>query len=252
MTDPALVISIVVGTLLFLTLAILVVLLLVVNTNRRNRHRAELAEVQVRHAHEVRRVEQEVLRQTLTEVGHDLHDNIGQLLTVGRMGVNEMIRQAPDLARAQEVKDTLDATIGEVRRLSRVLNADRWEDRSLVEAVQQECDRVLRLGLVDVVFVHPAQEAVLEADRKLVLFRLFQEALNNALKHAQAARIEVLLSDGDPPAIIVRDDGRGFDRQAVNATGQGLHNLERRAGLIGYACTVHSSPEGTTVHFAPA
>ena len=252
--DPAVGITIVVSMLTILLFIGLIVLLMVVSRSRRTRHRAELAEVRVRHAEEVRTVEREVMGQTLTEVGRDLHDNIGQLLTVTRMGVNTLLATTNDPARTTEVKQNLDGAIAEVRRLSRTLNADRWLALSLGQVIAEECARVQRIGGVQVHYTESGHEALVTADQKLVLFRLFQEAMNNALKHAQASTITVRLSDGDGVHLQVTDDGVGFDATAnPGILGQGLLNMERRAALIGYHCKVVSQlGAGTTVNISPA
>lgn len=244
---------VVIGSLLLLMLVAVVVLLLVVNTNRRNRHRAELAEVGVRHVQELRQVEQEVQRHTLTEVGRDLHDNIGQLLAVARMGVSRQLVAAPEDPLASGLKNTLDDTIFEVRRLSQVLNADQWRGGTLVNAVRQEAERVRRIGGLEVVLDLPEAEVQLEPDQEIVLFRLFQEALNNALKHARAARLSVELSAAPHVVLRVIDDGAGFDPERTAGGGQGLLNMQRRAALIGYHCHVASRPgQGTVVVLSPA
>lgn len=254
LTENDLALTIIVTTLTILLFIGLVVLLLVVNQQRRTKHRAELAEVQVRHAQEVRAVEKEVMNATLMEVGHDLHDNIGQLLTVVRMGLVQLAKSAPDNPRAPQVKETLDNTIVEVRRLSKTLMADRWNELSLIEVVREECERVQRNGPVQVLFTTTGHEPLVSPDQKLVLFRIFQEALNNALKHAGTKRIVVQLSDGDGVHLVVHDDGGGFDVQGrmAGSTGQGLRNMMHRAELIGYHCQVSSHiGAGTTVSLSP-
>lgn len=125
MPDDDLALTIIVVTLTMALFIGLVVLLLVINQQRRTKHRAELAEVEVKHAQEVRTVEQEVMRTTLAEVGRELHDNVGQLLTVARMGVVQMGKAMPENPRPAEVKETLDNSIAEVRRLSKTLISER-------------------------------------------------------------------------------------------------------------------------------
>lgn len=247
-------ITILISTLTILLFIGLVVLLLVLNNDRRNRHRAEVAEMRANQAEEVRRAEREVLTQTLTEVGRDLHDNIGQLLTVIRLSVNQLIAADPDNSRLADVKVNLDTTFTEVRRVSRELNHDDWEDRSLAQAIEQACARVARTGM-NINVVVAGHDAVLSADQKLILFRIFQESLNNALKHAQADRIEVHLTDGDGVGLSIADNGKGFQPSTTKTgrSGQGLLNMQRRAAVIGYHCEVHSSPgKGTTVRVSPA
>lgn len=254
MPDDDLALTIIVVTLTMALFIGLVVLLLVINQQRRTKHRAELAEVEVKHAQEVRTVEQEVMRTTLAEVGRELHDNVGQLLTVARMGVVQMGKAMPENPRPAEVKETLDNSIAEVRRLSKTLISERWNELTLAEMMRAECERIERNGPVAVHFSTAGHEAVLTPDQKLVIFRIFQEAVNNALKHAGTQRINVVLSDGDGIHLSVQDDGQGFDVQGrmESAAGQGLRNMVRRAEMIGYHCSVASRiGAGTTVTIAP-
>lgn len=246
MVNGNVLIVLLVVTLVILLLVGFFVLLLVMGNNRRNRHRAELAEVAVQHAEEVRQVEQEVLAQTMADVGRDLHDNIGQLLTAIRMGLNRLIGKEESEGGA-EVKATVDRTIAEVRRLSRTLNTDRWSEQDLAQAMAAECERVRHTIGLPVVFVQVGEAAFQTADRKVVLYRIFQELLNNALKHAQATRIGVSLDHSTGLRLTVEDDGKGFDPQEA-AAGQGLLNIRKRAALIGYQCELHSAPgQGTRI-----
>jgi two-component system, NarL family, sensor kinase len=249
--------TVIVSTLTILLFVGLMVLLLVINHNRRNKHRAQLAEMRVRHAEEVRTAEREVLRQTLDEVGRELHDNIGQLLTVARMGINEVMKQSDATSRASKVKDSLDATIGEVRRLSRTLSTDRMNEFTLRQVLEEECQRVQKTTAVQVAFRTEGEEPLVGVDQKVVLFRIFQESLNNALKHGQASLITVTLRDGSGAHLSISDNGAGFDVVAARGRGQGLSNLILRARSIGYHCHITSQMRsangtgGTTVSLSP-
>jgi signal transduction histidine kinase len=88
-----------------------------------------------------------------------------------------------------------------VRRLSKSLNTDRFAQRSLGQVIAEECQRVQLHTNVQVHFHQAGDEQPLASDSKLILFRLFQEALNNALKHAQATSINVYLQQQPAPAI---------------------------------------------------
>ena len=241
--------AVVISTLLLLLLVGVVVLLMVVNHNRRNRHLAQLAEERAHHAEEVRKVEKEVLQQTLAEVGTELHDNIGQMLMASRMGVMNL--QSIDAAahKATEARASIEATIAEVRRLSRTLDPDRMNGVTLKEAIGRECERLGKLGTLEIVFPTSGDGREMGADEKLVLYRIFQEVTHNTVKHAKATRLDVSLDESEGVSLTIRDNGTGFDvAAALNAaSGQGLKNIHRRASLIGYHCEVTSVPGvGTT------
>lgn len=253
MDDSHLIIGIAITSLMIVLFIGMVLFLLVLNHNRRNKHRAEMAEVRIQHNEEVRRAEQEMMRQTLADVGRDLHDNIGQLLTVTRMGLIGLIHADPGNGKGTAVKDNLDSTIAEVRRLSKTLDHDRWDHLSLEETVRQECERVTRMGDVDVRFTASGGPSTVTGDQKVVLYRIFQEAMNNALKHAQARSLQVRIEENaDGLRLTVQDDGRGLPPDMSSSNGQGLSNIHRRAELIGYRCAITSAPgAGTTITLSP-
>lgn len=245
-----LVLTMLFATLLLLVLAGVVVVLMVAHRNRRNRHRAELAVVRMEHAEEVRRVEQEMVRETLGDVGRELHDNIGQLLTVVRLGLNSMSTDPVNAEGAQLLKANLDTTIGEVRRLSRSLDPDRFSRSALTRLVAEECERVGITAQRQVVFQVQGPEPPINPDRNLVVFRLFQEALNNALKHTRVGSISVNLQFTPSFTLTVLDSGPGFDVSAERASGSGMEHMRKRAALINCSFTLISSPaQGTLVSF---
>jgi two-component system, NarL family, sensor kinase len=236
------VLGVIIGTVLLLSLIVFVAMLLVVNTSRRHRHRAELARLQLLRDHEVMRAEREAVRHTLDEVGRDLHDNVGQLFTVVQMGLERMSAEPGADPRSVTMRDTVEQGIGELRRLGRSLNMDLWKERSLEEAIEAEAARLWQVaGIRTVVRLH--DPPVLPADEKTILFRVFQEVLSNAARHAQASLIEIGLHGGDAIELTIRDNGRGFDPENTPGNG-GLVNIRRRCELIGFDARCISSAGG--------
>lgn len=244
MTDE-LQMAVVVVTLVIAFFIGLMVLLLVVNANRRHRHRAELAEVKLNHDREVMDAEREAQRQTLQEVGRELHDNLGQLLTVVQMGLYAELEEGKQ-KRVQEAVNTLEVSIEEVRRMGRSLNSDMWENRTFTEAVTAEAERIERMGLARVHLQLTGEPPDLSPDAKTILFRVFQEVVNNALKHARADTIDVSLHDGAAPTLTITDNGSGFAEEAMKS-GSGTVNIRRRCEMIGFRAELHTAPgQGTT------
>ncbi len=234
-------IPVAVATGLLLLLFAFVAMLLVVNANRRHRHRAELAELHLRRDAELRRAEREATEHTLTEVGRELHDNVGQLLTVAQVGLldhlEEGVKGHPRVATALEA---LDQGIEEVRRLGRSLNGDHWRHLRLAEALELEATRLERLGKARVLLRITAPPEDPPPDVKTILFRAFQEVVANTLRHSGARTLTIAL-EGSPPSLRVHDDGRGFDPDTPRA-GSGLTNIRTRCRLIDYTATLHTAP----------
>jgi two-component system, NarL family, sensor kinase len=233
--------AVVVITLVILLMIIAMVTLMAVNSNRRIRHRAELAELQLRRDQEVMQAEREAIQHTLGEVGRELHDNVGQLLTVAQMGLARALEDGAADPGLRGALGALDEGIEEVRRLGHSLNTDLWQERSLADAISAEAERIERVGRVHTHIEVRGTPPVLPPDHKILLFRVFQELVNNALKHSGADTISVILDDSTGPLLTVADNGRGFD--AGKAGGRaGLVNIRRRCALIGFEAICTSAP----------
>ncbi len=239
---------VVVGTAFVLGLIILVGLLMVVNTSRRQRHRAEIAEVRLEHAHEKMAAEREAVQQTLHEVGNELHDNVSQLLMVIHIGLNwggDVHTQDPRLDPAREA---LAECINEVRSLGHTLNMDMWKANTLQEALLRLADRLSRTGKLGVMVVPDEVPLQLPGDVSIILFRVCQEVLTNVIKHSTADAVTITLKMA-PPGILIADNGRGFD-PATTVTHAGIRNIERRCNLIGFDAVCTASPgQGCTWRF---
>lgn len=232
------VLAVIIGTVLVLSMIFFVVMLLVVNANRRHKHQAQLADLELKRHQEVMQAEREATRQTLREVGRELHDNVGQLLTVVQLGLNTVLDgDGPD-PRLNTTRDVLEQGIDEVRRLGRTLNTDLWAERSLAEAIQAEAVRLERVSHVKAHVLLNGDVPELPPDSKTILFRVFQEIIANALRHGGADMIEIELRGGEHFQLSVADNGRGFDPGSIKQE-SGMLNIRRRCALIGFeaACT---------------
>jgi two-component system NarL family sensor kinase len=241
MTDSTgAIVAVVVSTLLLLALLGVSVLLLVIVHNRRTRHRAELAELHLQREQEVIRAEREATEHTMGDIGRELHDNVGQLLTLGQMGIAAVIDQGGADPRLHASMATIDEGIEEVRRLGRSLNSDTWQHRTLEDAISTEASRIERIAQVRVHLRRQGDTAVLKPEAKTILYRAFQEITSNALRHAKADRIDIGLDAGPPFHVTIKDNGRGFS--ATDGTGSGLANVRRRCALIGFTANMESTP----------
>lgn len=236
----------VLSTLVLLLVMGAVILLLIIVHQRRIRHRAELAELTTKHANEIRQAEREVEAQTLHKVGEELHDNVGQLLTSLGLDIQLMRERIGTDERFHRMVDTLDQAVRETRRLSASLNTDHLRTRSLQQLLRAACEQLDLPGRRSVQFLTDDDPIEVSADDKVVLFRIFQEATNNALKHARATRITVALVHADQLRLTITDNGNGFNT-AATSDGQGLANIRRRAVLIGAQCTIRSEPGNGTL-----
>ena len=251
MADEDLVITVLVSTVVLLLFLGMLILLMVLNNTRRIRHRAELAEAERKRDQEVMRAEREATQQTLREVGRELHDNVAQLLSVAQMGMGTVLNTPEPDPRLAAALDALDRGVEEVRRLGHDLNSDRWQNRSLVDAISAEAERLERVGRLRAYVSVTGIHAPLPPDTSIVLFRAFQEVVNNALKHSGADTLTFQVGGAPRPTWIISDNGRGFDAPQVTSPG-GLQGVKHRCALVGYEASYVSAPgHGCTWTFKP-
>jgi two-component system, NarL family, sensor kinase len=168
----------------------------------------------------------------------DLHDSIGGMLSTIRVGLSTMARQLPDPHSMEETKKMLDDTITSVRRISRDLMPSTLEKFGLVQALKELCERFQATSTIRVVFHEEGNVSEVDKNRSLMVFRIVQELLNNAVKHSRAEEIRVTLDFAQELSAVVEDNGVGFDADAVindkqSGRGLGLFNIENRARLLG-------------------
>lgn len=199
----------------------------------------------------------ETQNQTLLQVAEELHDHIGQLLTVAviRLNALEMEVTEPDVQQSvQQTQDIVRTIIDDVRALAKTLDQNTVRRFGLLPSLALELERIQRTGRVRTELITVCDAYSLDEQAEIVLLRMVQEAVNNALKHADAQTLTVMANyQPDTFILIIADDGRGFEMDEATArsldkAGAGLQNLHRRAGLLGGTCTVVSQPnEGTRV-----
>ena len=177
----------------------------------------------------------------------DLHDSIGAMLSTIRVSLITQAKKASaDVDSITESKKMLDDTIESVRRISRDLMPSTLEKFGLAQAVKEMCERFQSTSMLPIAYSEDGDIRPLEKKRELMLFRIVQELINNALKHAQAEKISVsFVSDENNLRITVEDNGIGFnveEHKADTRTGKGLglFNIENRARLVSAAVEFQS------------
>jgi two-component system, NarL family, sensor histidine kinase UhpB len=181
-------------------------------------------------------------------VAQELHDEVGQTLTAIVLQLDRLARKAPRELR-RELEDTRESardSLGDVRRIAQRLRPEMLEDLGLPAALQALCERVSEQAGVRVqARLNPRPEE-LPAEVELVVYRVAQEALTNALRHARAANVVVELSrDNGGLRLRVADDGIGIGE--FPAQGGGLQGMRERALLVRGHLSVGDRDGGTEV-----
>lgn len=180
-----------------------------------------------------------------TEIGKELHDNIGQQLTTVKLYL-DLAKSTADDTTAEMVavaQRGISDVINEIRSLCRALIPSSLGDIGLIESVNDLVHTMTRTRQVRIKLSWDQfDEETIAENQKLMLFRILQEQLNNILKHAAAERVSVLLRNNSSEVIMeIIDDGKGFDISKVKK-GLGLTNMRNRAEMFGGKVSIKSSP----------
>lgn len=178
------------------------------------------------------RAEVEITDQNLKNISWELHDNIGQLLSVASMEA-KMLMQKETLQGHQlsDIVNVIGQGISQIRGLSKTLNSDMIQKLGLKNALENEIDRLERIGLLNTSLTY-SDAVVIDSKKEIVIFRMLQEFISNVLKHAQATELKIKVNENEGKvSIIASDNGIGFDIDKVEES-NGLLNLKSRAKLI--------------------
>jgi two-component system, NarL family, sensor histidine kinase UhpB len=180
-----------------------------------------------------------------SRIARELHDEVGQMLTAVALGAERAAAEpAPQTEALREIARTVLASIEDVHRIGRELRPEALDDLGLVSALVTLCSRVERQGAVPVRRDLSWRVPALSSEVELVIYRVAQEALTNALRHARATGITVALTGTkNGVVLVVRDDGRGMPERRYE---RGLNGMRERALLIGAELAIRSSPGAGT------
>ncbi len=182
-------------------------------------------------------------------IAQELHDQVGQSLTVVLLGLKQLETQVPDDVREELslLRESARAGLDDVRRVARELRPGVLEDLGLLAALAALATDVSARGGPTVRRSFGPGLPALTPEAETVVYRVAQEALTNVVRHAAATHVDLsLLLVGGAVVLEIVDDGRGFVAPVV--AGAGLEGMADRAGLVGGEVAVSSQAgRGTTV-----
>ncbi len=176
----------------------------------------------------------EMKEQTLNFVGQELHDDIGQKLSVAMLlaAKAQTVRNDTENNDLNEIRMILGECIRDIRNLSRTFMTNHIEHFGLVESLKMEVDRLQRLDFVSVNFHYNNFDVDINRKDSVILFRMIQECIHNSLEHSKAKNLEINLIDSDDELnVTVSDNGIGMKESQIVAGG-GLSNMKNRAAMI--------------------
>ena len=226
-----------VSTLLVLFIVLALIILFTVFQKKKNSLVEKQKADKKRFEKEIAETQIEIREETLRNISWELHDNIGQLLTLAKIQLQNASKE-----NIKEVSETITKGLTEVRALSKLINPEAIKNINLKEAVQLEIDRFNRLNFITSALDILGDEQEIDKKHSIIIFRMLQEFFSNTIKHSRAKKLNVTLNYGESILVITaKDNGIGFVTDSKKE-GIGLINIKNRAKLIG-AEAVFSSEE---------
>lgn len=189
----------------------------------------------------------EVQEATFAGLAKELHDNIGQLLSSTKMllGITQRnLGNSPDTLTIAE--ETLGKAISELRSLSKSLDKEWLEQFDFIHNLEVESSRINDAKHLQITFTHPGKLS-LRPEAQIILFRIVQEAMQNAMKHADPDHIQIHLTVAqEKMRVIVIDNGHGFN-ETHQKEGMGIRNMKHRTKLLGGNINWNSTGNGSSV-----
>lgn len=243
-------VTIILSTGIILLLIATVIIITIIASRQRVQQLMELTTVQLNFEKELRMAEYEMQEATMNSISRELHDNIGQLLTLMKIQIESTQVSNP---ATQAILSPIDETLGSVheqlKSLSKTLSSDIIHQQGMLFAINRDIEKFGSFIPFEIDWQHDAVEPRLNDDERLMAYRIFQELMQNIIKHAEATKVEIKLFGEHDFFLQVTDNGKGFDyTQTISNAGSGLRNIDKRAGMVQFGYDIVSTPgTGTSV-----
>lgn len=215
---------------------------------KRKEYIAELEKIKFENEKNLLSTQIEIQEQTFQNISREIHDNIGQKLSLAKLHLNTFY-QKEDVRINEKINDTLQLVsevINDLSDISRGLNSDFILDHGLIKALEFEVMQLQKLEKYTINYTVKGEYLFLENQKELILFRIVQETINNFLKHSASSRIDIKLEfESREMHLIIKDYGKGFNvLQHLNnkseCNGTGLNNIIKRTEIIGGTIQIES------------
>jgi signal transduction histidine kinase len=228
---------IIIGNILLLILFVGIILFVFQFRKRKVEHEKEKDMITEIHAKEILSTQLEMQTQTMLHIGREIHDNVGQKLTLASLYTQQLAyeNKAPHINdKIENIGTIINESLAELRQLSKSLTDDKIKNHTIIDLLKEECEKINQLKKCIVIFTCEQYKIDLNYQQKSILLRIVQEFLQNSIKHAQCESINILLmSDEIGVKLFLQDDGNGFDASINTNKGIGLSNMKKRAEMIG-------------------
>jgi signal transduction histidine kinase len=249
------VITIILGTFLVLFFVLTIVFLISIFNKKNQLHQKEKEIIKANFEQTILQAQLEIQEQTFNTISQEIHDNVGQILSLAKVQLN-IIEESENVDKGllTDAQENISKAMTDLRDIAKGLNSERIRLAGLPATVEQEIQRINRVGIVHINLRISGNEQKTHAQKQLILFRIIQECLQNIIKHASASVVTILfIYQPESLSITITDNGKGFNFQQEKLAhhGLGLQNIFKRIELIGGKAEINSIlQKGTTVNIS--
>ena len=216
---------------------------------RQLKYNTTIKEINTVHKNIILQTQVEIQEQTFEHISKEIHDNIGQKLTLSKLMLNTIdFESKPNtISTIHQTVDILSDALIALSALSKSLSGDLLLEYGLPKMIDIELKKIIVTNQFKITYTANDNGTYLAPHRELILFRIFQETINNILKHAKASAIEVDLNYSITDLIItITDNGIGFS-MPNKKNGNGLLNIAKRTIALQGEHQITSNNNGTTI-----
>ena len=243
----------IVASVVFLIISLFVIFFMFFFQKKQIQNKQEKASLKAQFEQEILSSQNEIKEETMKYISRELHDNVVQMLSLIKIQLNNVAADLPTNEQIGQSKEHLNTAIMDLRALSKTLNTDNILHEGLTNAIKFELQRIEKASGIATEFVEKTTQPSLNVKQEIIVFRIFQELMQNILKHAQAKNIRVCLEEHEKCfKIEVEDNGIGFDfdeklKNKGFESGTGLANMVYRANLLGGSFQVLNVKSGGSI-----
>ncbi|MEO5592497.1 MAG: ATP-binding protein [Chitinophagaceae bacterium] len=238
------------STAIILVLIILVVAALLIQHKRKFRHRQQLTEIKSHYEKTLLETELKIQGETLKAISRNLHDNIGSNISTAMLLLykDETIDQAEFEPNRKEALIMLGKIVDDLKNIARSLNPAYLTEIGLSEAIRQRVQQLEKTKKYEIEFYLNEAPQALNTEKQLILFYIFQEAVNNIATHARATSMTIHLHyDVNRLTLNIKDNGKGItntlNKKTNNNPGSGLMNMKHHAEMINAELIIESTAD---------
>lgn len=236
--------------MLIIALIVMVVIHFAEVATKRQEVKAKIISLKNHFKEEILNAQVDIQEKTMRNISLEIHDNIGQLLTLAKLNLSTIDNYQDELQenKISDARNLIGQSIADLRSLSKVLGTDLVQNGGLIRGIELLLDTIERSGIIKTHFQCSKSSYNINVEHQLILFRIVQESLNNVIKHSRATEVSVDISENTGLiSLRIKDNGIGIPSD-YNTHGCGLSHMKRRAKMIGAELHISAMPhDGTSV-----